>query len=181
MPPWSSPGSFILFFLDFSQPLLVCAQHHLNSSSYWIIYSILFISYFAEMLTVFLLVLFCATCWYTHRLSTAVQFQSDCVCALLCMSSVYICMHLWLCGLLPTTHGGSRQLNTDSNNHSVCLWNSNVSRKGWDLKLWNNVKAQCVYSAGEMSSTDAEWRQTQLLVHCVQLTWDSMWPWRTTL
>lgn len=111
----------------------------------------LVISYFAEMLTVFLCknniikglinysklsgcksnIGYCTRqviLAYTQTFHCSVVSEWY-VCALLCMSSVYMCMHVWLYGLIPTTHGGS------SNNHSFCLRNSNVSGKRWDLKL----------------------------------------------
>lgn len=149
---------------------------YLNAGFYQWIYHIclflrsLFLCWNADK--VFLLSLF-----VPHWLFSAVQSAiSEWLC--ICVTILKVCMyiHLLLCGLLLATHGGARQLNTGGNCHSVCLWNPNVSGKGWDPELWNNVKAHCVCSAGEMSATYSIWRQKQLLACCIQLTWPAMWP-----
>lgn len=84
-------------------------------------------------------------------------FQGECICVTIL--KMYVSIHLSLCGLLPATHGRARQLNTGGNCHSVCLWNPNVSSKGWDPELWNNVKAHCVSSAREMSNANMRQRR----------------------
>lgn len=165
-------SELIILFPHFTVSLFHCCDVYLNTGFYQGICNLslflgsLFLCWHAD--TDFLLSL----CTQSTNKCTTLTFLNSaecgfCICVTILKACVYI--HLLLCGLLPATHGRARQLNTGGNCHSVCLWNPNVSSKGWDPELWNNVKAHCVCSAGEMSATYSEWRLERRLACNVTL------------
>lgn len=122
----------IIIIIVLIQPLFILAKLYLNTGFYWRIYPIWFIS---EALITLLkcwhsgfIICICATdAYFPLQCSFRVAvYMHNCVCSIL---RVWVYIYLWLCGLLPATHGRARQLNTGGNGHSVCLWNSNVSKQ----------------------------------------------------